>query len=248
MGWIEFHTALRDHWKVKKLASILGVEYTTALGIIGCLWLWAADYASNGDLSRFTDDILRDAMRCNLEKCTLKALKCSEFVDESGKIHDWGKHGIRLLKSSRKRQKGYREKLRNGDVTVTSFSLSILSNLSLFHNIPAYALDKGFLNTFNDYLEMRRKVRKPATRRAIELICEKLDRCDLVTAKAMLEQSIVNSWQGVFPLKTERFEKKYTQQTQVRKEPKANPACTNCKGTGSFKLENGKTSQCWCVS
>jgi hypothetical protein len=37
-------------------------------------------------------------------------------------------------------------------------------------------------------------------------------------------------------------------QSQIRREPKANKTCTNCQGTGKFKLETGKESQCWCVS
>ena len=37
-------------------------------------------------------------------------------------------------------------------------------------------------------------------------------------------------------------------QSQVRRDPKPRKDCTNCQGTGKFKLENGKISQCWCVS
>jgi len=206
MAWIEYHTILRDHWKVSRLATILGVEYTTALGAVSCLWLWAAECASDGNISRFSDDEIRNAMRCDpknaprfSKKCTLEALKSSLLVDKSGKIHDWGKHGIKLLKSSRKRQKEYREKLRNGNVTVTSFSLSLfLTSLSIKYT---HLKDKVFLETIEEFLKMRKAIRKPATERAIELILKDLQKEELIVAVKMLEQSIINSWQGIFPLK-----------------------------------------------
>ena len=61
--------------------------------------------------------------------------------------------------------------------------------------------DKDFEVAFNDYLTMRQKIRRLATPRAQELILMELHKYDIKTAIAMLEQSIVNSWQGIFPLK-----------------------------------------------
>jgi hypothetical protein len=58
-----------------------------------------------------------------------------------------------------------------------------------------------FLKTWGEYLEMRQKIRKPATDRAKEMVLTELHKHDLETAIKMLEQSILNSWQGVFPLK-----------------------------------------------
>jgi len=59
------------------------------------------------------------------------------------------------------------------------------------------------LSTWHDYLEMRRKIRKPATLKAQELIIKKLERLksEGQDPNKILEQSIENSWQGVFPLK-----------------------------------------------
>jgi len=63
MAWIEYHTALRDHWKIKRLADSLGVEYVTALGAISCLWLWCAEYSQKGYLGRLTDEEIRFAAK-----------------------------------------------------------------------------------------------------------------------------------------------------------------------------------------
>lgn len=54
------------------------------------------------------------------------------------------------------------------------------------------------------YLEMRRKIKKAATPHAMRLAVKSLE--NLKTAgndpRAVLEQSIMNSWQGLFPLKS----------------------------------------------
>lgn len=57
---------------------------------------------------------------------------------------------------------------------------------------------------FNEFLEMRKKIRKPTTPRAIELVKNKLVQMsnnDEELAIKILNQSIVNSWQDIYPLK-----------------------------------------------
>lgn len=55
----------------------------------------------------------------------------------------------------------------------------------------------------DDFKEFRKKIKKPMTDRAVQLLITKLN--DLASDDthkiAILEQSIVNGWQGVFPLK-----------------------------------------------
>jgi len=118
MAWIEYHTALRDHWKIKRLASILEKDYVYALGVISCLWLWVAEYAPDGDINRFSDDEIRDASRCKLEKFSLQTLKNCELVNQKGFINDWNKHGLKLLKSNRKRVREWRKKKHYSNVSV----------------------------------------------------------------------------------------------------------------------------------
>lgn len=65
--------------------------------------------------------------------------------------------------------------------------------------------EKGinFINTWKDFKDMRIKIRKPMTRRAEELLIMKLDKLSNNEKEQIdiLNQSIMNSWQGVFPLK-----------------------------------------------
>lgn len=58
--------------------------------------------------------------------------------------------------------------------------------------------------TFDAYLEMRKKIKKPATEHAIDLLhneLEKLSKGNEQMKIAILEQSIKNSYQGLFELK-----------------------------------------------
>lgn len=80
-------------------------------------------------------------------------------------------------------------------------------------NTPAvyYPMDDLLNQTFTDYVEMRKKLKSPMTERAIQLAMnnlEKLSGGDNDTAVQILEQSIMNSWKGLFPLKDDKQQKK----------------------------------------
>lgn len=70
--------------------------------------------------------------------------------------------------------------------------------------------DESLNQAFMGYLEMRKQIKKPMTDRAIELAIRKLkelstlpfsDSIDNDLAIKILNQSVMNSWQGLFPLK-----------------------------------------------
>ena len=67
-----------------------------------------------------------------------------------------------------------------------------------------YPNDEILDKAFSDYVAMRKQIKKPLTDRAIELAIKKLNELsggDNDTAIKIIEQSIMNSWQGLFPLK-----------------------------------------------
>ena len=70
--------------------------------------------------------------------------------------------------------------------------------------IFSFLKDNSFSTTYQHYLQMRKSIRKPATARAEELVLKKLHKYDIQTAIAILEQSIVSSWQDVYPLRKEK--------------------------------------------
>lgn len=74
-----------------------------------------------------------------------------------------------------------------------------------------YPTDDLLNQTFTDYVEMRKKLKSPMTDRAIQLAMnnlEKLSGGDNDTAVQILEQSIMNSWKGLFALKEEKQQKR----------------------------------------
>lgn len=60
--------------------------------------------------------------------------------------------------------------------------------------------------TYFEFIKMRELIKKPLTNRALELLISKTEKLaprNIAMQKAILEQSIMNNWQGVFPLKDE---------------------------------------------
>ena len=64
---------------------------------------------------------------------------------------------------------------------------------------------KEFKETFSDFLEMRKTIKKPATKKAIEMIMIKLEKLNNEEkAIEMLERSIINNWQDVYEIQERR--------------------------------------------
>lgn len=77
--------------------------------------------------------------------------------------------------------------------------------------------DESLNQAFVEYLEMRKKIKKPMTDRAVELAMKKLKELSAIpfsegidndVAIKILEQSTMNCWQGLFPLKEDRQKSK----------------------------------------
>ena len=77
-------------------------------------------------------------------------------------------------------------------------------------NPTVYYLDESLNKAFHDFIEMRKKIKKPMTDRAIELQMKKLHELSLVPftdcmdndlAIKILEQSTMNCWQSLYQLK-----------------------------------------------
>lgn len=74
--------------------------------------------------------------------------------------------------------------------------------------------------TFFDFLDMRKKIKKPATEKAKQLLLSKLEKLapnndDLKIQ--ILEQSILNSWQDIYELKTDKNYNNGNTKNQPRK-------------------------------
>ena len=74
---------------------------------------------------------------------------------------------------------------------------------------PVYYQDEALNKAFADFVDFRKNMKAPMTDRAISLMIGKLDKmtADSDEKIAILEQSIVNGWKGVYPLKQEQGSK-----------------------------------------
>lgn len=96
------------------------------------------------------------------------------------------------------------------DVSVNGTATKVKSNTKTNKNKkPVYYPNDEMLNkTFGDYVEMRKQIKKPITEKGIELAMKHLQKLaelpfggmDNDLAIKILEQSIMNSWQGLFEL------------------------------------------------
>lgn len=76
--------------------------------------------------------------------------------------------------------------------------------------VNGYTENDELRNALFEFIKMRSRIKKPLTDRALELICKKLDSFgnDERTRQLILEQSVMNCWQGVYPLKQELAQQK----------------------------------------
>ena len=212
MAWIEVHQELRGHPKVTRLATLMGLDDLQALGLLVNLWLWAAQYAQNGDLTQFSD--VEICAACGLEKrysnVIVTNLIQSGWVDEGDEkrlIHHWGDYGLKFLDATKNRVRDFRERKRaekcdtdHGNVTVTPTLPNLTLPKSIFFNSP------DFVSAWDQYRQMRvekKKTMRATTERAQLKNVEKLSERHVRVATRIVMASVENGWTGLFPLKVD---------------------------------------------
>lgn len=120
--WFQVFADLPGHKKIGKLRDTLGLKNRyEAVGLIVCIWSWAAVHAPSGQLEDITAQDLADAAGWRKSaKKLLEALVASGLIDQTEEgysLHDWDGHQCMLqdamTRSRRKaadRQKAYRER------------------------------------------------------------------------------------------------------------------------------------------
>lgn len=114
--------------------------------------------------------------------------------------------------------------------------------LSLSKGIDlSFAGDSALIEPFKRFLDYRREIKKPfKSMMSVKSAFKKLDELSLGSfpiADAVVEQSISNGWQGLFPLKDERKEFKKSS------EPCDYNALLNLDLTGGLSQNNIKTGE-----
>lgn len=82
--------------------------------------------------------------------------------------------------------------------------------------IKEYTTNEELVETLKDFIKMRKSIKSPVTDRALKGILKKLDQLATNNENkiGILEQSIINSWKSVFPLKEQN---KFSANSSVNK-------------------------------
>lgn len=85
----------------------------------------------------------------------------------------------------------------------------IQSNPNTKSESESYTGDERLDDALREYIDFRKKIKKPMTDRAIQLAVGKLQKMSSIVDEqiAIIEQSIMNGWQGLFPLKDDKNDK-----------------------------------------
>lgn len=109
---------MRDHPKTRKLARLLSVHRSQAIGHMMMVWWWALEYAQDGDLGRYSNDEIADAADWpgDPDLFVTSAVECGPdgadgFFNANLTIHNWDQYAGRLIDrrtSEAERKRNYR--------------------------------------------------------------------------------------------------------------------------------------------
>lgn len=109
--WIQIYSNLIHHPKTTNLADELGIRSAdanpnaVAAGMLVSLWLWAAQNATDGDLSGCSDRAIAEAAEYKKKPSAfVSALVKARWLDEDRKLHKWEEYAS-LLQDMNDRQK-----------------------------------------------------------------------------------------------------------------------------------------------
>ena len=188
--WIQVYSNLIRHPKVTKLADKLELSSkdvganVIAAGMIVSLWLWAAQNATDGNLSECSDRAIAEAAEYKKKPSVfVEALKYAKFLDDDKRLHDWDEYATLLIEyedqqreKTRQRVARHRAKKKamsvepgndecnaECNVTVTQGNASTKPNLTLpnntLHSSAMCASDSLFESFWEAY---PKQVDKPA--------------------------------------------------------------------------------------
>lgn len=98
------------------------------------------------------------------------------------------------------------QKQTHQDVNVSNYDNNYVVNGNVNVNVEKKYFNSLKVNTiFNEFLELRKKIKAVNSERAVNTLVNKLNKYDEETQYKMIENSIVNSWKDVYELKGEKI-------------------------------------------
>lgn len=162
-----------------------------------------------------TNEYIAEFCQCTSTKVSLAVkklieLKYIELVKFDGRR--------RIIKS--RLENNYRQTLKNLKADFKNINTLYNEKRNIERNIEInkkeiikekrYFEDDNLNDLFKDFLSMRKKIKAVNSDRAITLLINKLSKYDDKTKIKMIENSIENSWKGIYELKEEKKKPVYS--------------------------------------
>jgi hypothetical protein len=202
--WIKLETTTPDKPEVHTMASALGIEPEHVLGCLCRIWIWADQQSLDGNALSVTETLLDRVTR--VPGFAVAMRECGWLTGKDGSISlpNFDHHNGKTAKSralTARRAVTHRSRLSN-DAGVTN-ALPREEKRRSKPLTPFLLPEWVPQNAWIAFEEMRLKNRKPMTDRARELVVKELENLKAKgnEPSAVLEQSVRNGWQDVFPLR-----------------------------------------------
>ena len=157
-----------------------------------------------------------------MEECCIKdkktLLKTLDFLEDQGYIKRKSGKGVntkyyfssmenstRVKNSTKVMEKIPQSSGKNPPTAITNTNTKAATNI---YNdlINAYTQNDNLAEAINDFIKMRKQIKKPLTERALKNVLSKLGKIgsDDLEKIEILDNSINNCWQGIFELKNKK--------------------------------------------
>lgn len=182
MAWIESHTVLSRHRKLKELALLLRLKPVYAMGHLHALWHDALEQQEDGDLSAWSDELIAESAQFDgdapkfvslLQDCGwLDGRLIHDWLEYAGRyleskyrtsnpkrlIEIWAKHGLVWLESGLRRTKDSPPNQTLPDLTKQKAQAPMRFSKPLPPEVSEYAKSIGYLvdgQAFCDFYESK---------------------------------------------------------------------------------------------
>ena len=256
--WCKSDQAIERHPKTLDLMGHMGWCLDVTIGKLHRFWWWCMIYAEDGDLRKHSDIRLGVAVGLSGQEALkfVEAMRIAGWIDIEPypRVHDWWDHIWPFLKMKYRQypakwqrirdlylahgQKDSDEDIGEGKEEEPKALSKCPAKKEIDFMLPEWVPRKAW----DAYIEMRKTIKKPLkTAYGAELAIKSLDklRAEGNAPEAVLNQSVLNSWQGLFAIK------KPGTQAPVGIPSQGKRPCSTCKSTKYGAMVDGMCKPCY---
>ena len=200
--WIKVELVTPDKPEVHQIAQILKATPNEVLGCLVRVWIWADQQSLNGHALGVTLSTLDGVSR--RDGLGSAMLQVGWVIEKSGvlSLPNFDRHNGETAKKralAAKRQQTHRSQKSNADSVTQALPEKRREYITPIVPKPEWLP----IETWGEFVKMRKAGKGKFTPHAEKLLLSELGRLvgEGQDAKAVLEQSIVNGWKSVFPVK-----------------------------------------------